>query len=167
MYETAKYIHGPYTRKDGRKHVCIVWQDGRKQTVSYPKFLVECDRGTPLKENETVDHINRDFTDNRLENLRVVDRSIHGADDAKRIKSQSFVCSECSEVFILNGKQVHDAFHNRKQGKAGPFCSRSCAGKYGKAIQTGQKEKQDGVSIVKEYYRKDKCRGGGMYTQLS
>ena len=35
------------------------------------------------------------------------------------------------------GKKLHDAIQYRKQGKAGPFCSKSCAGKYGKSIQLG------------------------------
>lgn len=137
-------------------HVCIVWHDGRKQTVSYPKFLVEIDQGYPLKDGETVDHINRDFTDNRLENLRVVSLSKNASDDALRLKSQKFNCPWCETSIVADGKKLHDIYHNRLKGKAGPFCSKSCAGKYGKAIQTNKIEKLKVVVPIRQYYRRDK-----------
>lgn len=74
-YSSAKKIHGPYTRKDGRQHVIVVWLDGSKQTVSYPKYLMEVELDRFLTEEENVDHVNEDFIDNRLENLQILTRS--------------------------------------------------------------------------------------------
>ena len=73
-------IHGPYLRKDGRKHVCIVHADGRKQTRSYPRLLLEQKLGRPLESWETVDHVDGNFRNDSPENLRVLTLS----DNAKR-----------------------------------------------------------------------------------
>lgn len=34
-------IYGPYLRKDLRKHIVIVNDDGSKTTKSFPKYLME------------------------------------------------------------------------------------------------------------------------------
>lgn len=71
-------VYGPYKRKDGRQHVIVYYEDGRQRTVSYPKFLMERHLGRELHpDKETIDHINNDFNDNRLENLRIIDRVSH------------------------------------------------------------------------------------------
>ena len=62
-------VYGPYTRKDGRQHVILVHEDLSRQTMSYPKYLMEQHLKRALLASETVDHINNDFTDNRIENL--------------------------------------------------------------------------------------------------
>lgn len=145
IYKNYK-IYGPYTRKDGRQHVILVSNKDRK-TVSYPKYIVELHLGRYLSTNETVDHIDNDFTNNSLENLRVVDRVRHAKEDAKRHK-KSFVCPYCRISFSLKGAKLSNALSNTKRGKFGPFCSRSCAGKYGKEVQQGLRNKGK-VEIIK------------------
>lgn len=129
-------LYGPYKRKDGREHVILKKQNKRK-TVSYPKYLMEVYLDRYLEKNETVDHIDRDITNNSIDNLRVIRRSEHVTLDVKRYKEQKFTCPWCGAVFDLQSKRLHDAIYNRKQKKSGPFCSRSCAGRYGKSVQLG------------------------------
>lgn len=138
MYKQCR-IYGPYRRKDNRQHVVVIFPDGSRKTVSYPRYLTECRIGRILEEDETVDHIDGDFNNNEPSNIRIVDRSTHAGDDAKRYKEQSFICPECQAVFKLIGKKLHDAVVNRQRGKAGPFCGRSCAGRYSKRVQMGAK----------------------------
>ena len=69
-------IYGPYLRKDGRKHVVIINDDGTSCTRSYPRLLLEQKLGRPLLDTETVDHIDGDFTNDSFENLRVLSRSM-------------------------------------------------------------------------------------------
>ena len=122
-------LYGPYLRYDGREHVVLVHKDGRKQTVSYPKYLWETMIGRYLQDDETVDHIDRNPLNNDVSNLQILKRSEHCKLDARHTIAQTFVCDICGLTFELSGRKLNDAVHNRRNGKAGPYCSRSCAGK--------------------------------------
>lgn len=151
MYNEYK-VYGPYTRKDGRQHVVLLHLYTKERiTVSYPKFLIEQHLGRYLEESETVDHIDRDFTNNSISNLQVLKREEHAKVDVTRLKELTFTCPYCSKDFVLDGQKLSRAISNNKKGKAGPFCSKSCAGKYGADIQKGKINKVEHVAIVPEY----------------
>lgn len=149
VYENGK-IYGPYTRKDGRQHIVIVYPDGIKKTVSYPKYLVELDLGRYLEKDEMIDHINGDVLDNNKENLRIIKRSDHISLDVKRYKEKSFTCPLCKGKFKLSGRVLYGAMINRERGKAGPFCSKSCAGRYSQGVQAGNPPLEV-IEIIPEY----------------
>jgi hypothetical protein len=148
VYENIKKVYGPYLRKDGRKHVVIVFTDNSKKTVSYPKFLMENHSGRKLNFNETVDHIDGNFTNDSIENLQILLKSVHSSKDAKKLKSQNFDCEVCGIEFKLEGKRLSDALSNREKGKAGPFCGKSCAGKASHNISDFTVKE-----ISREYYK--------------
>jgi len=132
-------IYGPYTRRDGRKHIVKIYhnKDGsikKRVTVSYPKFLVERMLGRKLKENETVDHIDGNFKNDRPSNLRVINNREHARQDSPKSIPKLITCVWCDKKIKKERGQLR---HNSKLEKAGPFCGRSCAGKYGKSIQMG------------------------------
>lgn len=77
MYENYCKL-GPYTRKDNRKIISIKIGDSWR-TISYPKYLMEEYLGRFLNDDETVDHINADFTDDRIENLQILTRAQNAA----------------------------------------------------------------------------------------
>mgnify|MGYP003834981725 CR=1 FL=1 len=58
--------------------------------------------------------------------------------DVKTLKSQIFICPVCGEEFELSGKKLSASIYNRKQGRAGPFCSKHCVGVYGASIQNNK-----------------------------
>ncbi|MBF84897.1 MAG: hypothetical protein CL489_10600 [Acidobacteria bacterium] len=151
MYEDYK-LYGPYTRKDGRKHVCLVHKEtGKRKTVSYPKYLMENHLRRFLTDDETVDHIDCDFTNNAISNLRVMDRSQHSREDVKRLKPVEFECPMCSTSFSLEGDRLRTFSKNLTQDKAGPFCSRKCAGLYGAKVQNGMER----LPPAKEIFERD------------
>lgn len=121
-------IYGPYLRKDQRKHIIILHPDGRKQTKSYPRFLMEQHLGRELLAEETVDHINNIKTDDRIENLQILSL----ADNARKNAALSprkyyhFICPNCGKE---STKYLNEVLSNWKKGKIGPYCSRHCAGK--------------------------------------
>src|SRR5258708_14155411 len=82
LYPEYDRLYGPFRRKqDGRKHVCLyktITKD--KLTISYPKLLIELITGRKLAPWETVDHIDGNFTNDRLENLQILPR----LDNAKK-----------------------------------------------------------------------------------
>lgn len=99
MYE-GKKVYGPYTRKDGRQIVILKTPGVRdQQTVSYPKYLVERYLNRFLNSDETVDHIDGNFSNNDLSNLRVVPRVEHcRSHTSKRAEIQKR-CVVCGKVF--------------------------------------------------------------------
>ena len=127
-------IYGPYYRKDGRQHV-IKWDGKTRVTVSYPKFLMEKYLNRRLDTHETVDHINNDFTDNRIENLQILSLSANIKKSAKKEKLSEYKCPNCPVYFIETVSVVRG---NLKKNKRGPFCSRRCAGQYSRACQLGR-----------------------------
>lgn len=157
LYPGYTSVLGPYLRKDGRKHVVLNNKDlpksakNKTKTISYPKALVEVREGRKLVDNETADHRDRDFTNDDLNNLDILDRKKHASLDSLRVKVEKVNCVGCGKEIALTKNQ-----HNtRSTFKAGPFCSKSCSGKYGKSVQmTG--ETKERAKITKTYFRMDK-----------
>jgi len=151
-----KKVYGPYDKKDGRQVIILQYEDKSRRTVSYPKYLMEVRLDRELDpDKETVDHIDRDFTNNEWWNLRVIERSRHAKEDATRRKPTEFTCAMCETVFEKDASYVYT---NRKAGKAGPFCSRKCAGTYGMKVKKGEIEKvvvdfEEFAAENKEFYR--------------
>ena len=148
----AGKVFGPYTRGDGRQIVIVLDDDGKRRTISYPKYIMEQHLGRPLDPNlETVDHIDRNHHNNDLNNLRVVPREQHSSDDTRRVKLVQFNCSLCGKEFERSPRLVRD---KSKKGKTGIFCSRQCAGQYARKLQLGQIERFPVQPYVEsEYYR--------------
>lgn len=146
-------VHGPYKRKDNRQIVIIVENNGKRRTVSYPKWLMELQLGRKLDPDlETVDHLDSNFDNNDLSNLRIVPRNEHSADDTRRVKPVKFKCAWCDKEFERSPRLVRD---KARKNKAGPFCSRTCAGKYSRMLQLKLIDKFDTQPVVdSEYYKK-------------
>lgn len=146
-------VHGPYKRKDNRQIVIIVENNGKRRTVSYPKWLMELQLGRKLDPDlETVDHLDSNFDNNDLSNLRIVPRNEHSADDTRRVKPVKFKCAWCDKEFERSPRLVRD---KARKNKAGPFCSRTCAGKYSRMLQLKLIDKFDTQPVIdSEYYKK-------------
>ena len=92
---------------------------------------METHLGRELEAWEQVDHINDDPTDNRIENLQILS---YAENNRKAVKASGrgavfmqFTCPVCGVIFTRSRSVF---VHNQiKQGKAGPFCSKSCVGK--------------------------------------
>lgn len=151
-----KNTRGPYLGKDGRRRMWVTYQDNSKKIITYARFLMEEKIGRILLPEETVDHIDRNKLNDTIGNLRIVDRIQHVIDDSKRVRLVSIACVRCGKMAKKRGRDLQ---HNAKLKKAGPFCGRSCAGKYGQEVQVGGKKlpAQKGIPIEnREYFLKDK-----------
>lgn len=123
-------IYGPYLRKDGRKHIIAIFENNVRKTVSYPKYLMELHIGRYLDINETIDHIDKDKTNDNINNLQILNKSEHSSKDARKLKPVHLICLVCSGKFSISGRKLHEAYQNRDlKNTTGPFCSKSCAGK--------------------------------------
>lgn len=143
-------VYGPYLRKDGRCHI-LLWDGKKNKTISYPKWLMEQHLGRELDPNkETIDHIDRDFNNNDLSNLRIIPRSQHAREDTKRLRWIEVRCIWCDKTFMAS---PHDLDGNAKKAKSGPFCSKQCSGAYGASVQNGGKIlPRKYLKIKREYY---------------
>lgn len=152
-YQDNFIVYGPYSRKDKRQIVIVVDHNGKKRTVSFPKWIMECYLGRELDEDlETVDHINSNFLDNDIQNLQLLPRDQHSAEDIRRVKLVKLTCVWCEKEFERSPRLVRS---NSKKGNAGPFCSRSCAAKYSRRLQLKLIEKFDKQPLCKsEYYKR-------------
>jgi len=145
-------ISGPYTRSTDGRQILIIKDGNKKTTMSYPKHLMEKQLGRKLKKYETIHHIDGDVGNNELENLKILNRSIHTKQHAKRRKPVIENCVWCGKSFELSTSQIGNYFRRVKEKKSGPFCSRSCSGTYGSAIQNKKIEKIERGKIKVEYY---------------
>jgi hypothetical protein len=149
-------VYGPYGNGNQDRQIVIIIDDaGNRRTVSYPKYLVEQNLGRPLHPDlETIDHINRDKTDNDINNLRIMPRDEHSRSDTRRVKLVSFDCAMCNKKFERSPRLVRD---KSKKGRGGPFCSRQCAGRYARKVQLKLLDRLPPQPFLQsEYYRNTK-----------
>lgn len=122
---TTRY--GPY-KIQGYWGFIDVDDMGKHVTVMQHRAIIEDVIGRKLATDEQVHHKNGVKTDNRPENLEIIQAIAHHKLHARRQLKEpdlSLVCMLCGKTFL---RKPADARHNRKLGKAGPFCSRHCAG---------------------------------------
>jgi len=146
-------VWGPYRRQDNRQIVIVIDDNGEKRTISYPKWLMELQLGRRLGPDETIDHWDSNFDNNSLDNLKVVPRAEHSAQDTRRVKNVKFNCAWCHQEFERSPRLIRD---KARKNKAGPFCSRSCAGKYSRKLQLKLIDKFDIQPVIDSEYYKQK-----------
>lgn len=74
-------------KKDGRYRVYL-YKYKESIVISYPKYLMEKHLGRYLTGDETVHHIDEDFTNNVISNLEVLTRSEHTILHMEILKTQ-------------------------------------------------------------------------------
>lgn len=121
--------------------------------MSYPKWIMSQKLGKELKIDDTVDHIDRDFSNNITKNLQVLPRSRHAYLDVKRAVTLELHCPWCNRTFIAARRTYNRAI---RLGRAGLFCSRVCAGKYGAKVQNGGHRIGPGNEVPLIYYKLSK-----------
>jgi hypothetical protein len=118
---------GPYRTQGGY----LFWRDrypnGERKTVLVHRELAAKMLGRPLRSDEHVHHRNHIPWDNRLENLEVLPASVHLRRHSRPKEYVTIVCPMCGKTATLLASEVR---RNRKQGKKGPFCGKSCAGRW-------------------------------------
>lgn len=120
-------VLGPYLqRSSGRYVVTIHYSDGTKKGTKYARYLMEQHLGRELTSAETVDHINEDRTDDRIENLQILSWEEHRKKTAQSQHRPTEVrnCANCGISFTLLVSTAASRISASKSGNL--YCSRSC-----------------------------------------
>ncbi len=155
VYTEYTSLYGPYLRKDGRKVVVLYNNKNLKRTTKqFSRLKMEAHLGKKLAPAETVDHIDGNPVNDSLTNLQILSRSDNSAKSAIRRNIVSSICPMCGAKFELSRSQISSHRKSTTIKIAGPFCSRTCIGSYGKNVQeTGTTAVGKQVSV--SYWNKD------------
>ena len=126
-------VNGPYTHNTGilkgRRYVNIVYDNGKKTTKMYARYLMEQHLGRELSPEESVDHIDEDFTNDSIENLQVLSLAENSRKSnylRRPAEYWTFNCPWCQKEFTKPARFVR--WNNITRKKFGPFCGKKCAG---------------------------------------
>ena len=134
IYPEYKTVYGPYCRKDGRD-IVILYDGNKRSARQLARVLLEIHIGRRLGENETVDHINENFSDHRIKNLRILTRE----ENARR--------SAIGNKYCLGLKQKdEDKRNGEKNGLA--MMSNKDVEEYRKGYSCGKYSREDISEIV-------------------
>lgn len=128
-------VYGPYLDSTKtRRIVILMYPDGTRKTTANARYLLEKHLGRALGPHEEADHIDENPLNDALENLQVLSIPSHQkkSAQARPVKTWTGKCPECGVEF---SKALKVVTHNRKQGKSGPYCGKSCSGKHTRRMQ--------------------------------
>ena len=102
------------------------YDDGSKKTVLEHREVMEAALGRSLESWEHVHHEDENKRNNSLNNLELLTRQEHARRHAYRGGPEmiELACLLCGRSFTRLARHER---HNRRQGKPGPYCGRSCA----------------------------------------
>lgn len=120
-------LNGPYVNNEGRRIIFVINpKTNKRQCISYARYLMAEHLGELIDDDMTVDHINNNCLDDRIENFQLLSRIDNARKSIKPEEMYYFDCPICKKPTFRPMSQVK---HNWKNGKQGPYCSRRCAGK--------------------------------------
>ncbi len=133
LYGAEARIYGPYVRNSDGRRIVVIYTRKSRTTKLYAKVKLEIKLGRRLSRFETVDHDDGDSRNDKFSNLSLLSLSANSSKAAIRRTIRKVRCLMCGSPFIPTRNQIGP----RASTKAGPFCSRTCSGSYGKSIQSG------------------------------
>lgn len=134
-------IFGPYTNNCNRLFIITI-DNGKRRTISYPRYLMEQKLGRPLEPQEDVHHIDENPLNNELSNLEIRMHGEHQKEHSLKAPLEiKYNCDWCGKEFILSKNQRGEYMHPRKKRGTRHFCSRRCAGLCGKTEQLSRDTK--------------------------
>lgn len=125
----VKKIYGPYINNDDRHFVILYYQNLKTKTISLPKLILELSIGRCLINDETCDHIDGNYYNNKIDNLRILSRKENGKQGSVPAQISNLICAYCGKEFT---RQTREIKRYLRIGRTKFYCKKSCAGMAGK-----------------------------------
>lgn len=113
--------------KENRRNVCLVNSHKDRTTVSYARYLMSVKLGRFLSNEEHVDHIDNDKTNDSIENLQILTQRENSDKYSKiipRLDRVVYKCPACNKVFDVRHGNSHLVNSKKYELKT---CSRKCS----------------------------------------
>ena len=140
-----KDYHRAYlVNSQGRNSVCLYNTETKaRHTVSYARYLMATSLNRFLTDDEEVDHIDNDKTNDSIDNLQLLSRTENIKKQKRLIglKKVLYECPVCNEHFSVR-KGLSHLVNKRKKSMT---CSRSCGGKI------SHMDIENRILFIKEY----------------
>lgn len=131
--------------RENRKMVCLYKNDTTRKTISYARYLMSVKLGRELTDEETVDHIDNDKTNDSLDNLQILTykeniakyqetqpHNIHGTRSMYRKGCRCALCKKWNhdyrkDYIKRNPEKYKKYIQNRKKDieKACKYCGKT------------------------------------------
>ncbi len=108
------------TNSEQRKTVILFNSKHDRSSVSYARYLMAVHMGRFLSENEHVDHIDDDKTNDVISNLQILSQAANNKKASTGLTTVILSCECCGKSFVREKRQMYSA---RKT----TCCSRKCA----------------------------------------
>ncbi|HCT78707.1 MAG TPA: hypothetical protein DGT23_19470 [Micromonosporaceae bacterium] len=99
-----------------------------RTTTPYPRYLMAMKLGRLLRDDEHVDHVDNDPSNNAMENLQIL-TPLENQRKGKTKPLVSLVCASCGIAFERQRHKVR-GLGFRAEVKVPTCCSRSCSARY-------------------------------------
>ena len=139
---------------ENRMNVCLIHNVTKKRTTtSYARYLMSVKEKRFLNQNEQVDHIDGDKTNDSIENLQILsakENTIkHTVQKNITLKLVELKCPNCNTNFI---KPLNNSFLQ----KGGKFscCSKKCLHNFLKKKHSTEELMQIGANQIIRHFRK-------------
>ena len=166
-YPFTELYNAGYTHvgNEGRKLITLKKFNGELVGTSYARYIMAVKLGRFLTDQEEVDHIDNNKTNDDPNNLQILTpeqnrekQRLHYINNVQQ--KFDLACPYCGKDFTLTERDMGEKFykHYTNNGSGLIFCSNSCKAKYQmetnpEAFPVGQSKSQDVINQIKALRR--------------
>ena len=162
-YPFTELYNAGYTHvsSEGRRYITLKKFNGGIGGTSYARYLMSVKLGRFLTNQEEVDHIDENRTNDDINNLQILTpeqnkekQRLHYINNVQQKFDLS--CPQCGKDFTLTERDMGEKFykHYQNNGSGLIFCSRSCNATFNRGTSlVGKSIDEDTINRIKSLQR--------------